>query len=323
MDTILLLITMLCAKEMVDLTGVSTEKEGICFQRGFCCLNRDVLIWRQTVGNLERVEEGKTHQHTVAQQLKAIKATMGHFGSCEQYKTKNHVKLHPAIWWGWFMRVLCVQQRCADGCCDTPRGELWVKGERGIFFRPRLWGWAQFMWWQPLTGFGSSPPFSTPGKVPSPPPSLPLSLFHHLEPGCLSPCLPPSRFRVTSLLSRSHHRQTVSFTDSPLAPDAASPFEWVIFFRLFCWGHFFTLSVSLYKQKTVIKLHCHSFNSNALSSYTWAHVFPPNMLCFLNNLTWGVIRFPAYFYGLERGSIINSPMNIIVTASVNNYFPIR
>lgn len=44
MDTIFLLVTMLCTKEMVELTGVSTEKEGICFQRGFCCLNRDVLI---------------------------------------------------------------------------------------------------------------------------------------------------------------------------------------------------------------------------------------------------------------------------------------
>lgn len=92
-----------------------------------------------------------------------------------------------------------------DWCCDTLRGELWVKGEVFLFM-PRLWGWAQF-------SVMTAADISMPGKIHHPPRP---SLADCLEPRCLSPCLPPSLFPgVTSLLTSSHRPQTVSVTASP------------------------------------------------------------------------------------------------------------
>lgn len=75
----------------------------------------------------------------------------------------------------------------ADWCCDTPRGELQVK-EKEVFFSSR--GSAAELssgWWQLLTVLGSSPFFSTPGKLPT---------FYPIV-------SPPSCFSATFLLTGS------------------------------------------------------------------------------------------------------------------------
>lgn len=172
--------------------------------------------------------------------------------------------------WGWFTRVIWSVLRLAELCqLMLWYAKRWAVGEdeRGIFFSsPGSEAELSSGWWQLLTVFGSSPSPSTPGKAP-PPLSLSLPSAR-----CLSPCLSPSCFwesrpsspalttlrQCQSLHLSWRHMQLLCFNGS-------------YFSTCSVWATS-TLSVLLYKQKTVIRLQCHSFSSAPLTStsYTWA-----------------------------------------------------
>lgn len=173
------------------------------------------------------------------------------------------------------------------------------------FFKPRLWGWAQFRVmtaaWQFL-----APLLLSPRQVKSPS----LLLLHLFLP--LSRRLQP---RVSHPVSLRH----VSWESRPSSPALTAlrqcqslPLSWRQMQRLRFNGSYFstcslratfTLSVLLYKQKTVIRLQCHSFSS---TSHTWA-LMPPqteyilvftscltSSALFTHKLLWNVILSPAY-----------------------------
>lgn len=155
-------------------------------------------------------------------------------------------ELYQVGWLGWFTRVHVV-------CSASNSGVLidvvthW--GVRCRLRRERYFFQAQALRLSSVQGDDSrwqflAPLPLSPRQVKSPPPSSSLSLLPS-SPASLA--LSPSvRFLwVTSLLTRSHHPQTVSVTTSLLAPDAASPFQWELFFHLFSQGHFYIVSVTI------------------------------------------------------------------------------
>lgn len=109
-----------------------------------------------------------------------------------------------------------------------------------------------------------APLLLSPRQVKSPP-SLFLSLSLPSA-QCLSPCLFLSCFsesRPSSpALNTLRHRQSLPLSWRQMQ---LLPFNGSYFSTCSVWATF-TLSVLLYKQKTVIKLQCHSFSSAPLTS---------------------------------------------------------
>lgn len=140
------------------------------------------------------------------------------------------------------------------------------EGERH-FFHPRLWGWAQFRVMTALDSFWLLSFFS-PRQVKSPP--LPLS---PPSAQCLSPCLPASclwesrRSSPTLTTLRRCHSLPLSWRQMQLLRFNGS------YFSTCSLRATFTLSVLLYKQKTVIMLQRHSFRP---TPHTWAPM-PPKL----------------------------------------------
>lgn len=177
-------------------------------------------------------------------------------------------------------RLSCTQWRCADWCCDTPRGELQVKERERYFCQAEALRLSSVQGddscWQSL-----APLFLSPRQVKSspslpPPPSLSLAAFSPASLTLsLSVMFPGSHVPPRPLSPPS---DTVSHYLSPGARCSFSISMGAIF-PLVLSGPLFTLSVLLYKQKTVVGLQCHSRSSAPLTStsHTWA-LMPPTWI---------------------------------------------